>query len=145
MSSHNDVFTGEGNLPGKLYFEVDITVPPVKLPLRNVPIATKQALKTELERLENIDHIQQVEQPTDWVSSLVVTHKSNGKLRVCIDPKPLNKALKRSHYPLPVVKDTLPDLANAKMFSIGKNTQFTSGNRGLPTQSQRMHLLAADE
>ena len=38
--------------------------------------------------------------PTDWVSSLVVVKKPNGKLKICIDPKPLNKALKRNHYPL---------------------------------------------
>ena len=42
--------------------------------------------------------IKKEEEPTDWVSSLVVTEKPNGKLRVCIDPQHLNKALKRSHY-----------------------------------------------
>jgi len=44
--------------------------------------------------------------------------KPNGKLRVCIDPKPLNKALNHSHYPLPVIDDLLPDLSKAKVFSV---------------------------
>ena len=39
--------------------------------------------------------------------SLVVTEKPNAKLRVCIDPQHLNRALKRSHYPLPVIEDIL--------------------------------------
>lgn len=44
--------------------------------------------------------------------------KPSGKLRVCIDPKPLNKALKRSHYPLPTIEDVLPDLNRARVFSV---------------------------
>ena len=43
--------------------------------------------------------------------------KSNGKIRLCIDPKPLNQALKRNHYPLPVIDDLLPELSKAKVFS----------------------------
>ena len=58
--------------------------------------------------------IRKVEEPTDWVSSLVVVEKPNGKLRVCIDPVHLNQALKQSHYPLPVIEDVLPDLAMSK-------------------------------
>ena len=49
--------------------------------------------------------------------SLVVVEKPNGKLRICIDPVHLNKALKRSHYPLPVIEDVLPELADVKAFS----------------------------
>ena len=44
--------------------------------------------------------------------------KPNGKLRVCLDPKPLNKALKRNHYPLPTVDDLLPELSRAQVFSV---------------------------
>ena len=43
--------------------------------------------------------------------------KPSGKLRLCIDPKPLNIALKRRHYPLPVVEDILPELSNVKVLS----------------------------
>ena len=59
-----------------------------------------------------------VDVPTDWVSGMVVERKKNGKLRVCLDPRPLNKALKRAHYPMPVVDDLLPALANAQVFSV---------------------------
>ena len=36
---------------------------------------------------------------------------------MCIDPQHLNKALKRSHYPLLVIEDILPELADLKVFS----------------------------
>lgn len=58
-----------------------------------------------------------MQEPTDWVSSLLVEEKPNGKLRVCIDPAHLSKALKRPHYPLPVIEEILPELANVKVFS----------------------------
>lgn len=62
-------------------------------------------------------YICKVQEPTDWVSSLLVEEKPNGKLRVCIDPAHLSKALKRPHYPLPVIEEILPELANIKVFS----------------------------
>ena len=40
------------------------------------------------------------------------------KLHVCRDPKPLNKALKRNHYPLPTIDDLLPELSKAQVFSV---------------------------
>ena len=62
--------------------------------------------------------IAKVDAPTDWISSMVVTTKRNGKVRLCIDPKALNNALKRSHYPLPSIEDVLPLLSDAKLFTV---------------------------
>ena len=114
----HDVFTGEGKFEKKLHLELDTTIEPVKQPVRRIPVAMKPKLKQELTRLEELGVIKAVDTPTDWVSSLVLVKKPNGKLRVCIDPQPLNKALKRSHYPLPVIDDLLPDLSKAKVFSV---------------------------
>ena len=74
-------------------------------------------LKDELTRLKKASVIIKEQETTDRVSSVVVTKKPNGKLRVCIDPQHLNKALKRSHYRLPVIEDILPELTNVKVFS----------------------------
>ena len=49
---------------------------------------------------------------------MVVTKKPNGKIRICIDPKDLNKAVKRSHYPSRTIEDLIPDLTQAKIFSV---------------------------
>ncbi|PIK48458.1 hypothetical protein BSL78_14706 [Apostichopus japonicus] len=104
-------------MPGKVHLETDPAITPVVIPPRRVPVAIKPMLKAELKRLEELNVIQKVTKPTDWVSSLVSVTKSSGKLRVCIDPQPLNKALKRGHYPLPVIEDILPQLAKVKVFS----------------------------
>ena len=109
---------GLGAFPGSAHLEIDEEVPPVKLPLRKVPLAVKEDLENELKRLEHLGVIVREERPTEWVSSLVVARKANGKIRVCIDPKPLNKALKRTLYPLPVLDNILPRLRKARIFSI---------------------------
>ena len=114
---YHEVFNGHGKMPGKIHLETDDTVAPVVMPPRKVPLAVKPKLKTELERLTELNVIEPVTGPTDWVSALVCVEKPNGKLRVCIDPQPLNVALKRVHYPLPVIEDILPELKDVKVFS----------------------------
>ncbi|XP_062567680.1 uncharacterized protein K02A2.6-like [Saccostrea cucullata] len=116
--NYGDIFTGNGCFKGPVHLEIDETVPPVKLPLRRVPVAIKPLLQQELKRLEGLQVIQAVNKPTDWVSSLLAFKKANGKLRICIDPKPLNKALRRSHYPLPVIEDVLPDVSKPRVFTV---------------------------
>jgi hypothetical protein len=113
-----DVFKGEGKLPGELKLDIDNSVTPVKLATRNVPVALKDKIKNELDTLVEKDIISQVDVPTDWISSMVVVTKSSGKIRFCIDPKPLNGALRRNHYRTPTIDDLLPDLEKARWFSL---------------------------
>ena len=61
--------------------------------------------------------IAQVEEPTDWVSNVVVARKKNGYLRISIDPYALTKAMKREIYQLPTLDDILPELPKAPVFS----------------------------
>ena len=105
-----------GNL-GEATLRIDESVPPKVLPCRKVPIAIQDAVKEELDRLVNKGVLVPVTEPTEWVSQMAVVHKPNGKLRICIDPQPLNAALKREHYRLPVLDDVLPELKDAKIFS----------------------------
>ena len=117
LTDFADILKGLGRMEGKLHLEVDDSVSPVVMPPRRVPVALKGKFKEEIDRLIDVDVLTKVEEPTKWVSSAVVTAKSNGKVRVCIDPRPLNKALHRSHYPLPMIDDILPDLGKARVFS----------------------------
>ena len=59
-------------------------------------MAMKPKLKQELARLKELGVIKAVYTTPDWVPSLVLLKKSNGKLRVFIDPQPLNEALPRN-------------------------------------------------
>ena len=118
LKEYADVFRGEGKLEGDLHLEIDPNMPPVQLPTRKVPIAIKEKLKEEIDRLEGLNIITPVNVPTSWISATVVTLKKNGNVRLCVDPKPLNQALKRNHYPLPTIEDVLPELSNARCFTV---------------------------
>ncbi len=113
----SEVFSGTGLFEGSYTIKLDPTAVPVVHPPRRVPLTLKPKLKEELQRLEDLQIITPVTEPTPWVSSLVIVEKAN-KLRVCIDPKDLNGAIKRSHYPLRTIEDIIPDLGKAKIFSV---------------------------
>ena len=70
-----------------------------------------------LAHLESLGVITPVTEPTDWVSPIVIVHKLNGRLRVCIDPQQLNRALKHSIHPVPIVEELMPELVQAKFFA----------------------------
>ena len=73
-------------------------------PVRKIALALIPKLDKELDSMLADGIIVPVEEPTDWVNSLVVREKPNGSLRVCLDPRDLNKAIKREHYPVPTVE-----------------------------------------
>ena len=104
-------------MPGLVHLETDSTCQPKVLPPRRVPIALKQKFYEKLDDLVEKDVIASVDEPTAWVSQYVVATKKSGDLRICIDPGPLNKALKREHYQIPVIDDILPELSKARVFS----------------------------
>ena len=46
-----------------------------------------------------------------------LSKEENGSLRICIDPAPLNEALMREHYQLPVIEDVLDKFCDTHVFS----------------------------
>ena len=81
-ATYPDVIEGLGCMEGALHLEVDESGSPSIKPPGRVPLTLKERLKEELARLEKANVIKRKEEPTDWVSGLVVTEKPNGKLRV---------------------------------------------------------------
>ena len=68
--------------------------------------------------MEEIGVIVKQNEPTRWVNSMVTVIKPNGKLRICIDPRDLNQAILREHFPLKTVEEVISDMPNAKVFSL---------------------------
>ena len=91
--------------------------PSCKCSPRKVPVAMKPKILAELTRMEKLGVIRKIHEPTDWVSSMVIVHKPDGAVRVCIDPFHLNKAIKRQHYPMNTIEEITAKLAGAKFFT----------------------------
>ena len=90
---HPEVFgAGVGRLEGKYRIVLDNSIQPVQHPPRRVPVPLRDALKCTLDDLVQQDIIAPVQQR--WVSSMVVVPKKDGKLRICLDPRDLNKAIR---------------------------------------------------
>lgn len=117
LREYNGVFTGLRCLSGEYHLEIDKSVKPVQHQPRRVAALMKQAVKQKISDLEKMGIITKVTEPTEWISSMVVVKKPS-KFRICLDPKDLNKALQRSHYPMPTIDEILPRLSNAKVFSV---------------------------
>ena len=116
-SSYKDLFEGLGCMPDTYSIKVDPSVKPVIHPPRKVPISMKEKVKTELLRMESEGVIKKQTEPTDWVNSMVVVPKPNGKVRICIDLRDLNKVVLREHYPMKTIEDILLEIPEAKVFS----------------------------
>ena len=69
---------------------------PVIHPPRRIPIAIPDKVKDELNRMVKLKVIERIREPTDWVSSMVTVQKPNGSLRICLDLKDLNLAIKKA-------------------------------------------------
>ena len=109
---------GVGLFPGEYHIDLKQDAEPVIHPPRRVPESMKEAVKKELSRMIDIDIIDKVDQPTDWVNSVVYVTKPSGELRICLDPKVLNTCVRIPHHYTQVLEDILPQLQGASVFTI---------------------------
>ena len=118
IEDYNDVLGGEiGCLPGEYDIKIDPTITPAIHAPRPVPAAIREQLKRELDHLKQCGIIVQETEPTNWVNSLVCVRKKNGRIRICIDPTDLNKAIHREHYPMNSFEDVATRLCGSKYFT----------------------------
>ena len=106
-----------GTLPSTVHLKVYENAEPSVTPSRQIPTALREKFKAQLDRLENLGELTKVNEPMAWVSTVVIATKKSGALRICIDPRPLNQALKRETHQLPILDDLIPELARAKNLS----------------------------
>ncbi|GFW60405.1 hypothetical protein TNCV_942721 [Trichonephila clavipes] len=92
--------------------------------LKNVPLPfyvvnVKIQINIRIKRLlEKEGIVSKVNKPTDWVQSLVIVEKPNGNLRLCLDPRDLDKVIKREHYQIHCTDDIISRLEGKKIFSV---------------------------
>ena len=101
--------------------EVNLKVSPnaksTHLPPRAVPQSIMSYLKKELDKMEKGGIIRPCPETTDWVYNLVIVKKKSGSLRLCLDPRNLNKYLFRSVHYTASWEDTQHSFTNGQSFS----------------------------
>ena len=96
---------------------------------RRVALPLMEKVQAELNRMEKLGVIEKVTEPTDWCSPMAVAMKKNGKVRICVDLRQLNRAVKRERYTFPTIQDIASKLEGATIFS---SLDAASGYHQLP-------------
>ena len=81
------------------------------------PLYLRKKVEQEFSNLEQQNIIERVEGPTPWISPLVVIPKKNGDVRICVDMRMANKAIRRERHPTPTIDDLIQTLNGATVFS----------------------------
>lgn len=118
IEKYGDVFKGIGQIKNFEYkIELKEGAQGKIEPCRHVPFKLMSRLKNELDSLEKMNVISKVEKATDFVSSLVMTTKPDGSLRICLDPQYLNTQIKREQLQIPTLDEITSKLCGSAWFS----------------------------
>ena len=120
LDIYSDVFTGIGKFTGMPHkFQLKQNAKPMRHAPRKVPIHLQDAFHKEIRNLEQLGILEKTKDVTEWVNSFVIVekkvptnsnsnkiptnssnqgHSKDKKLRICLDPRDLNKALEREPY-----------------------------------------------
>ena len=119
-----ELFKGIGCMEGEISIKLKEGAIPHVEPIRHVPHAMQEPLKSELDKLckEGILHKVDISEPIEWFNSFICVKKSNGKIRLCLDPTHLNKWIIRPHHSAKLVDDILHRLYGAMYFTVVDST-----------------------
>ncbi|KAF2890240.1 hypothetical protein ILUMI_15933, partial [Ignelater luminosus] len=95
-----DLFDGKlGSIPGTVSITLDSNAKPVAQPARRIPFGLIDDVKAELARM-------------------VTDGAKNNKIRLCLDPRKLNKYIIRARFQLPTFDEVKSRLKDAKFFVV---------------------------
>ena len=112
------MFQGLGRLKDSYSIQIDDYIRPVVHVPMGIPVPMRNKVREKLEQLVNEGVITPVTDATDWVSSMVVVQKPNGQIRLRLDPKYLNVAIRREYYPMTTIEEVSTRLQNARFFTV---------------------------
>ena len=117
--SYPNLFKGVSTLKDyELKLHVITSVQSIAQSVRRVPFQLREKVGKKLDELLAADIIEEVpEEPTSWISSLVIIPKPDGDIRVCVDMQPANEAIVRERHPIPSVEELLHRLNGSTIFS----------------------------
>ncbi|GAA6090112.1 uncharacterized protein LOC122831395 [Tachysurus ichikawai] len=127
LKQHASVFEGLGEFSGEHHIHIDPTVTPVIHGCRKVLLAVMDSLRDTLDDLLKAD------------SLVIIEKKDKKKLRVCLDPTDLNKAILRQHYSIPTADEVLCKLAAVCKFCNATLTETAGITSNFYRHLERKH------
>ena len=123
MSNYPDVFEGIGRFLGPPYhIQLDPSVMPKQTPCCPIPVHLKEAFQQEVNNMLPVRVLKPVQEATPWINCFVLVESKgrsgNLKLRICLDPINLNKAIVKEPYHFKTSEDIAHLLANACIMTV---------------------------
>ncbi|XP_047143095.1 uncharacterized protein LOC124817283 [Hydra vulgaris] len=53
----------------------------------------------------------------EWISNFVIVLKANKTVRLCLDARTINKAIKQERYPIPTLDSVIDEMYGSKIFA----------------------------
>ena len=96
-------------------------------------------VEQELQRMEENGVIERITEPIDWCAPIVPVMKRGGGVRICVDLKKLNRAVKRERerYMFPTLENVMHKLKGSTVFTM---LDATSGFWQLPLDNETAKL-----
>ena len=118
LQEYTDVVKGIGKFLGPPYhIQMDPKVTPKQTPCQPIPIHLKDAFQKEINQILQAGVLLPVTEVTLWINSFVLVEKRGNhrqvKLRICLEPTNLNKAVTREPYHFSTPEDISHMLADA--------------------------------
>ena len=122
----------------------DDSVSAVAQPLRRIPFSRRQKVTAKLKQLEELEVIEKVNVPTNWINLLVAVEKPNGDIRICLDMRQANRAILREKHSVPTLEETLQEISEEKVFGkLDLNMAIGDSQLKPPARSSRQLLTLA--
>ena len=118
--------------PEQLYTKPNVE--PFVDPPRRCPIHIRDKVKSELQRMEDMGIIRPVTSHTDWCSSVTYAVKKDSSLRICLNPRRLNEALRRCPHKIPTIEEISqpslkPDISPSSTQKLGTGVSRSHQSR----------------
>ena len=122
-ANYPHLFEGLGELGEPYSLTLDPTIKPIQAAPHRYAAPKLPIIKEALDKLIDTGQLVRVNEPTPWISNMVVRERppsatKPAKVRICLDPsQTINKAILRPVYPIPTLEENFHRFHQAKIFS----------------------------
>ena len=119
VGQYLDPFEGAGKILGAQYsINLRENALPVALRAeRRVAYSQYRRVEEKLKRMQRLDVIEEMSEPSEWYRPMVAVPKREATVRICVDYRKLNEFVQREHYHLPKAEEIFAKIKGAKYFS----------------------------
>lgn len=129
-----------GKIKGReVKLEIDENISPIAQRARRIPHSMKSKVNEKLKEMREQDIIEEIEGATPWLSPLIAIPKKSGDIRLVLDMRIPNKALKRRRVQIPTVDEILHKMQGASVFT---EVDLSQGYLQIPLAEESRYITA---